>query len=160
MLAVSREPEPLERERARRRLHDEREQAGRGVVDREEAEQRFAAAERFDRLRLEDVVDERGAHRAEQHERGEIAQVRRSATARAGPTAASRRQIGRAVHGSPAPDSRRENRSCRTPAAPRTAPAVDLPRADEIQRRQHRQHAVTPNDAADALGDERRRPAR
>ena len=60
------------------RLDDERQQTDAGVVQREEAEQALAASERLDGLGLEDVVDQRGANRAEQHERGQVAQIRRS----------------------------------------------------------------------------------
>ncbi len=52
-----RQPEPLQHEPARRRLHDEGDEARRRVVDREEAEEVLAAAECLDRPRLEQIVD-------------------------------------------------------------------------------------------------------
>jgi hypothetical protein len=61
---------------AQRRLHDEGHEADAGVIDREETEQRIAAAaERACRLSPEGIVGQRRAGRPECHERREIAQV-------------------------------------------------------------------------------------
>ena len=98
VLVVSRQPEPLEHRPARGRLQDERDEAGRRVVERKEAEQMIAAAEGLDRLGLEQVVDQSGARRAEQDQRGKMPEVRRlgdDAQAGAGRFAAGHRRRAR-----------------------------------------------------------------
>ena len=74
-----RESELLEGDAAAGRLHHEGDQADRRVIHGEEAQQAVAAPEGGDRLHLEDVIHERRANRAEQHERGEVPEVRRFA---------------------------------------------------------------------------------
>ena len=71
------EPQPLERQRAHRRLHHERQQADAGVVDRKEAQQRVPAAERFHRRGLEHIVGDCRGQRAQEHEGRQVLQVGR-----------------------------------------------------------------------------------
>ena len=86
--------EPLQHEAARRHLDDEGDEAGRRVVGREEAQQVFAAPEGLDRLDLEEIVEQRGAGRAEQDQRGEIPQVRRLGDDAEAGARGRRRRIG------------------------------------------------------------------
>jgi hypothetical protein len=132
-----REAESLEHHPRRRRLEHERQQAGAGVVQREEAEQIVAAAEGRNRFGLEQVVHQGRAGRAEQNERRQVAQVRRLGQhAKRRP---QRSRVRRVVD-----PARRAGRR-----AHRGVPHE--PGAAELQQCEHWKHRRNPEHGGDAL---------
>ena len=136
-----RQPEALEDGARGRRLQRERQQTRRRVIQREKAQQIVAASEGVDRLRLEQIVDERRAGRPQEHKRRERPQVRRLAQ-----------------------DAQRGSRGCRrgavvdrTDRAGRRADRgpSDEPCAEELEQREQRQHGRRADERGDALRGER-----
>ena len=119
----------FENQTARGRLKDERNQTCRRVVAREEAHQQIAPAEGADDFELEHVVEERRAERAEEDERRKAAEIRRFGEHPQSGARRRRGQLWRDVHGG------RVRRSVE-----RTAQGADLPGADQVERREDRQH--------------------
>jgi hypothetical protein len=62
-----RQPEALEDRAAGKRLQDQGDGAGAGIVQGEKPQQPVSGAERLDRVRLEHVIKHRGARRPEKH---------------------------------------------------------------------------------------------
>ncbi len=135
--------ELFERHPARRGLQDEGDEARARVIDREEPQEGVAASEGRHRLGLEDVIDQRRAQRAEQHECGEVSQVRRFGEHAEAGTCRNRRELRRRI------DS-----ATLAHVAHRRCELTDLPGREKVQDRQDRQHRGHTEDAGHALGEQ------
>ena len=128
-----RQTEPLEREPARRRLKDERDQAGRRIVNGKKA-QKAVAADYAPGFGFEHVVQQRGARRSEQHQHRQHAKVRRRSEH---PKACSGCRWFKGRHRGSAPRSN-------DAGIGRMRKPANGPRATKVQRCEHRQHRAHP----------------
>jgi len=133
------EAQPLQDQAAAEHLHDERDQADRPVVEREEASQGRAFLEGGLHLHHEDVVDEDGAERPQQDKCRQSLQVGALPEDVETGRGLVRRRPGRMWLRHPARCSRR---------------GVHLPGADGLERSHERQHGSDVGGRRDAGGDE------